>query len=105
AAPAPATQTALMQDVLVASVDLRSRQALNNETMRWHPWPEEALNPVYITRSARPDALEALVGSIVCYRMSFGEPIREANLAPHEVGFSAANCPAQDTGSIGVPAN
>jgi hypothetical protein len=70
-----------MQDVLVAFADLRPTQVLNNENMRWQPWPENALNPVYITRSARPDAMETLAGSVVDNRMSFGEPIREANLA------------------------
>jgi hypothetical protein len=70
-----------MLDVLVASAELRPPQALSYENMRWQPWPENALNPVYITRSARPDALERLAGSIVSHRMSFGEPIREANLA------------------------
>src|SRR6187200_3335526 len=70
-----------MQDVLVASVDLTPTQSLGSENIRWQPWPETAMNPVYITRSGRPDALEKLSGSIVRNRMSLGEPIREANLA------------------------
>jgi hypothetical protein len=82
------------QDVLVASIDLRPGQALTNEHMRWQPWPQNALNSVYITRSGRPDALETLVGSMVCYRISFSEPIREANLESSHLGSRAANCVA-----------
>jgi pilus assembly protein CpaB len=74
------------KDVLVASADLRPTQVLSNENMRWQAWPESSLNPVYITQSARPDALEALTGFIVQNRMMFGEPIREANVAPRQVG-------------------
>src|SRR5262245_41812234 len=84
AAPLP------MQDVLVASADLRPPQALSSENMRWQPWPESALNPVYITRSSRPDALGTLAGSIVRNRISLGEPIRESNLASRHAGFLAA---------------
>jgi hypothetical protein len=83
--------------------DLRPSQVLTSENMHWQPWPETALNPVYITRSARPDAPETLAGSIVCYRMSFSEPIREANLAPRHVGSAAAKCPVAADKSSVVP--
>jgi pilus assembly protein CpaB len=88
AAPPP------MVDVLVASADLTPTQVLSNENMRWQAWPEIALNPIYITRSARPDGLETLAGSIVRNRMSLGEPIRDANLASRHVGFLAAILPS-----------
>ena len=76
--PGPAVP---LQDVLVAAADLGVSKRLAKENMRWQPWPETALTPAYITRSARPDALETLVGSIVRSRMLSGEPIRDANLA------------------------
>jgi hypothetical protein len=69
-----------MQDVLVASADLRPPLTLNTENIRWQPWPDNALNPGFITRSSRPDALDTLAGSIVRRPMNIGEPIREANL-------------------------
>jgi pilus assembly protein CpaB len=72
---------AQVQDVLVASAELGLGQTLTKDNMRWQSWPESALNPAYITRSARPDALESLAGSVVRSRMISGEPIREANLA------------------------
>lgn len=94
AAPAPPAPTLPMQDVLVASGDLRPAQPLSNENMRWQPWPENAVNPVYITRSQRPDALETLSGSLVRSRMTSGEPIRDENLAPRHSGFLAAILPS-----------
>jgi pilus assembly protein CpaB len=52
---APATQ-----DVLVAAGDLLPAQTLTKENLRWQPWPQNALNSVYLTRSSRPDAIDAL---------------------------------------------
>jgi pilus assembly protein CpaB len=83
-----------LQDVLVASSDLLPAQALTKETVRWQAWPASALNPVYITRSSRPDALNVLAGSIVRNRISVGEPIREENLTPRHAGFLATILPA-----------
>ena len=82
------------QDVLVASADLGQGQALTRETMRWQSWPESALNPTYVSRSARPDALETLAGSIVRSRMISGEPIRDEKLVPLNAGFLSAMLPS-----------
>jgi pilus assembly protein CpaB len=83
-----------MQDVLVASIELRQAQPLSKESMHWQSWPEHAIDPVYITRSEQPDALETLSGSLVRTRMGPGEPIREENLAPRNKGFLAAILPS-----------
>jgi pilus assembly protein CpaB len=88
-APAPATQ-----DVLVASGDLSPAQTLTKETLRWHAWPQDALNPVYITRSSRPDAIDSLAGAIVRNHMAAGEPIREGNLTPRHAGYLATVLPS-----------
>ena len=88
AIPAP------VQDVLVASADVALGHALAKEDMRWQSWPEGALNPAYITRSARPDALETLAGSVVHSRLISGEPIRDENLAPVNAGSLAAMLPS-----------
>src|SRR5258708_7805721 len=65
------------RDVLVASADVAQGQALTQENMRWQPWPESALSSTYIKRSAQPDALEKLAGSLVRSRIVAGEPIGE----------------------------
>jgi pilus assembly protein CpaB len=89
--PAPVTtvikETTPLRDVLVATTDLGSGETLIKENMRWQSWPESSLDSSYITRSARPDALETLANSYVRNRMSSGEPIREENLLPAVGGF------------------
>ena len=83
-----------MQDVLVAVGDLGPGRPLAKEDMRWQSWPEAALNTAYIGRSTRPDALEALVGSIVRSRMIAGEPVRDEKLIPVNGGFLSAILPS-----------
>jgi pilus assembly protein CpaB len=88
--PAPVTtviQEPLTRDVLVATADLGSGATLIKENMGWQSWPESSLSSAYITRSARPDALETLANSYVRNRMSSGEPIRDENLLPATGGF------------------
>jgi pilus assembly protein CpaB len=83
-----------MQDVLVAVSDLGPGQPLVAEDMRWQSWPESALNTAYIGRTTRPDALEALVGSIVRSRVIAGEPLRDEKLIPVNGGFLSAILPS-----------
>ena len=92
--PAVASIEAATEDVLVASGDLLPAQALSTESVRWQAWPKSALNPVYITRSSRPDAPDALAGSIARNRISVGEPIRDESLIPRHAGFLATMLPA-----------
>jgi len=86
---APATQ-----DVLVAAADLLPAQTLTKENLRWQSWPQSALNPVYLTRTSRPDAIDFLAGSIIRNRMAAGEPIREENFTPRHAGYLATVLPA-----------
>ena len=87
--PGPATQ-----DVLVAAGDLLPAQTLTKENLRWQPWPQNALNSVYLTKSSRPDAIDALAGAVIRNRMAAGEPIREENLTPRHAGYLATVLPA-----------
>jgi pilus assembly protein CpaB len=82
-----------VQDVLVAAGDLQPAQTLTKENLRWQPWPQDALNSVYLTKSSRADAIEALAGSVVRNRMAAGEPIREENLTPRHAGYLATVLP------------
>jgi pilus assembly protein CpaB len=86
---APATQ-----DVLVAAGDLLPAQTLTKENLRWQPWPQSALNPVYLTRTSRPDAIDSLAGAIIRNRLAAGEPIREENLTPRHAGYLATVLPS-----------
>jgi pilus assembly protein CpaB len=82
-----------MQDVLVATADVAQGEALTEKNMKWQAWPENALNPTYLKRSMRPDALERLAGSIVRYRIVSGEPIGEDKLASRNSGLLATMLP------------
>jgi pilus assembly protein CpaB len=87
--PGPATQ-----DVLVAAGDLQPAQTITKENLRWQPWPENALNSVYLTKASRPDAIDVLAGSVIRNRMAAGEPIREENLIPRHAGYLATVLPS-----------
>jgi pilus assembly protein CpaB len=82
------------QDVLVAAADLGKGQTLTRENMRWQSWPASAVNPAYVNRSARADAIETLAGSIVRSAMIAGEPIRDEKLVPLNSGFLSAMLPS-----------
>ena len=81
------------QDVLVAAADIRQGQTLSAENLRWQRWPDEAINPGYLQKQTRPDAIETLAGSVVRSQFVAGEPIREVKLARAESGFLSAILP------------
>lgn len=83
-----------MQEVLVASADLVQGHALAEESLRWQSWPEVAVAPGFITRSAQSDASESLTGSIVRSHMVAGEPIRHDKLVRADSGFLSAILPS-----------
>ena len=95
--PAPAATMAASQvktqEVLIAAVDLAQGAALNDQGLRWQAWPEDAINPTFISRSARPDAVKELNGSVIRQAMVVGEPIRDSKLASKDSGYMAAMLP------------
>jgi pilus assembly protein CpaB len=82
------------QDVLVAAADIGQGEKLSAENVRWQRWPDDAMNPTYIQKQTKPDAVEALQGSIVRSQFVAGEPIREVKLARPESGFLSAILPS-----------
>jgi pilus assembly protein CpaB len=82
------------QDVLVAATDIRQGQTLSAENLRWQRWPDEAINPGYMQKQTRPDAIETLSGSVVRSQFVAGEPIRDVKLARAESGFLSAILPS-----------
>jgi pilus assembly protein CpaB len=98
ARPEPVTKIVeappVTQDVLVAAGDLLQAQTLTKQNLRWQAWPQSALNPVYITRSSRPDAIDSLAGAIVRNHMAAGEPIQEGNLTPRHAGYLSTVLPS-----------
>jgi pilus assembly protein CpaB len=78
-------------EVLVASADIGQGQKLGPESLGWKPWPEGAVPPGFIVRATRPDAVEALAGSVVRDRFVAGDPIREEKLARKDSSLLASN--------------
>lgn len=81
------------QDVLVAAADILQGEKLSAENVRWQRWPDDAMNPNYIQKQTRPDAVEQLQNAIVRNQFVAGEPIREVKLARPESGFMSAILP------------
>jgi pilus assembly protein CpaB len=82
------------QDVLVAAADIAQGAKLTADNIRWQRWPDDAMNPTYIQKQTRPDAVEALKDSIVRNPFVAGEPIREVKLARPGSGFLSAILPS-----------
>jgi pilus assembly protein CpaB len=91
--PAPVVQISMV-DVLAARADIAMGQVLTANDMQWQAWPASAASSVFITKSAKPDAIEKLVGSIARTPFAPGEPLREAKLIKgNGSGFLAAMLP------------
>src|ERR1700674_51764 len=82
-------------DILVARVDIAVGRAVQPEDLAWQPWPLSAAGPLFIRKTARPDAIESLKGSVARPRFVAGEPMREAKLIKADgSGFMSAILPA-----------
>ncbi|MEQ8328470.1 MAG: SAF domain-containing protein, partial [Parvibaculum sp.] len=55
-------------EVLVAVSNLQLGQRLTSGDLRWQRWPEASMNAAYITRAAKPTAIEEYTDSVA--RMS-----------------------------------
>ncbi|WP_026379887.1 Flp pilus assembly protein CpaB [Afifella pfennigii] len=82
------------RDVLVAASDIAPGARLTAANVRWQAWPEDNVNAAFIEKTARPDALENLEGTVVRTQFLAGEPIREGKLARAESGFLSAILPS-----------
>ncbi len=76
ALPKPAIE---LTDVLVLSADVPMGAPVG-DALAWRSWPSEGVNESFITRSAEPDALDALKGSIARVGMYSGDPLRRGKL-------------------------
>lgn len=69
-----------MAQVLVAKSDIGLGQIAGPENFRWQDWPNSALSPNYIQRSARPNAVSDLTGAVTRTPLLAGEPITAMKL-------------------------
>ena len=93
--PAPVAQMSTV-DVLIAKVDINMGTAVSAQDFGWQAWPAATTGDGYVTKKARPNAIEELAGSITRAPFTAGEPIREAKLikANGAAGFMAAILPS-----------
>jgi pilus assembly protein CpaB len=89
AAAAPAVPVGAK--VLVAKKDLPVGTIIDATMLTFQPWPKEMLDGAYYTQGA-PDAQQAkLLGTVVRYPVTAGQPItRGALVGPKDRGFLAA---------------
>jgi pilus assembly protein CpaB len=86
----PAVPTA---QVLVAAKDIAVGEAIDADLLSWQVWPVEGAG-AYITRTARPDAVSELMGTIAKSSFFAGEPINEAKLVHTDSGYMSAILPS-----------
>ncbi|MGV8937871.1 MAG: Flp pilus assembly protein CpaB [Allorhizobium sp.] len=67
--------------VLVSAENLPVGSRLNEESIRWMPWPEGSIVDGFITESNRPKAIAELNGMVVRLPMFEGEPVRQEKIA------------------------
>nr|WP_111298505.1 Flp pilus assembly protein CpaB [Paracoccus saliphilus] len=79
--------SAPIEHVLVAAADLVPGTRLDAAALRWQPWPRDALNEVYITQAAKPDATDAFAGMAVRSPILIGEPVYSSKLASSDAGL------------------
>ncbi|MEI6557571.1 MAG: Flp pilus assembly protein CpaB [Rhodospirillaceae bacterium] len=86
--PSPGTEVLVVRD----GIDIAG--VLSPGTLRWQLWPDEGVNPRYITRKARPDAIDKLAGAAARQPFYPGEPVTEEKLVQKKDGsFLAAVLP------------
>jgi pilus assembly protein CpaB len=68
-------------NVLVSAANLPVGSRLNDDSMRWMPWPEGGVVEGFITEQNRPDAMKELQGVVVRLPIFEGEPLRAEKIA------------------------
>lgn len=102
---APAGAEVALDEVLVAAVDLGQRRRLTAADLKWQAWPQDTLLDGFITRTARPDAVEEMSGNLVRVAMLAGEPIRREKVSATDNGYlSALLSPGKRAVSVKVTA-
>jgi pilus assembly protein CpaB len=96
-APSPSAEAQPKVDVeqvLVAGQDLPMGTVVNEGAVSWHPWPKADVSELMITKSAKPDALSDVEGSMTRTAFLRGEPIRRDKLVKAGAGgFMSAILP------------
>ena len=85
--------------VLVASQEIPVGKRLSPASLAWQTWPEQALQPDFITATATPDAMTDMSGLVARIGFLPGDPIRKEKLVEGRGGFLSSTL---DGGMRGV---
>jgi pilus assembly protein CpaB len=98
---APAVQVAQVphDQVLIAKANIGLGERLGPNNLAWQDWPQNTLQPEYITSSATPDAIDKMKGSVARFELFKGEPVLPAKLVTADQGYLSA---VLDKGKRGV---
>ncbi|MCF4097472.1 Flp pilus assembly protein CpaB [Maritalea mediterranea] len=93
--PEPAPQIAEEEPVqqvrvLIASRSIGVGEYLTPSAVSWQVWPEDAIQPEFITDDRLPDAPQQMEGTISRFEIFAGDPIREAKLVRSAQGYLSA---------------
>ena len=88
----PQAPAVSLQDVLVLSGDVPMGSPLE-KNIAWQSWPADGINANFITRTAEPEALEKLKGSVARVAMYAGEPLRRSKLIGEGQSFMSSILP------------
>jgi pilus assembly protein CpaB len=76
--------------ILVANAAIGVGQRLSADTISWQDWPQGAVRPEYITKTAVPDALTSMKDSVARFEFFPGEPIIAQKLVKSDQGYMSA---------------
>ena len=89
----PQAPAVALQAVLVLSGDVPMGSPIENN-IAWQSWPADCVNANFITRTAEPEALDKLKGSIARVAMYAGEPLRRSKLIGEGQSFMSSILPS-----------
>lgn len=92
-AAAPSKPAIKLTDVLVLSTDVPMGGPVDS-ALAWQSWPVDGVNENFITKSAEPEALETLKGSLARIAMFAGEPLRRSKLVGDGKSFMSSILPS-----------
>lgn len=85
--------------VLVAKADIGIGERLGVSNLQWQDWPQNTLQPGYITSSQTPKAIDEMKDTVARFELFKGEPIQRAKLVHSTQGYLSA---VLDKGMRGV---
>lgn len=97
----PAVQVAQTphDQVLIAKTDIGIGERLGVSNLEWQDWPQNSLQPGYITSSQTPQAIADMKDTVARFELFKGEPVQQAKLVHSSQGYLSA---VLDKGMRGV---